>query len=140
MREDRSLIKYILLSIITFGFYGIYFLHAYARDMNIVCSGDGRRTAGALKVILLTAVTCGIYAFIWYYKVGERINENCVRRGISSPCTGGSLLCWFIFGSLIYIGPFVMMHKMIKGLNLLCAAYNRSRSGFAGNVTVNINL
>ena len=48
MKTNRSLLTYILLSIITCGIYAIYFEYAFARDMNIVCVnapeyGEGRR-------------------------------------------------------------------------------------------------
>jgi len=142
MKENRSMIVVILLSIITFGLYGLYFYHAYARDMNIVCAGDGKKTAGLIAFILLSFITCGIYSIVWLYKVGDRINENCIRKGMASPCTGGSLLVWSIVGSIIFIGPFVALHKMIKGLNVLCAAYNRGRNGNGnlGNVNVNVTI
>lgn len=141
LKENRSLLMCIILTIVTLGLYGLYFTYAYARDMNIACAGDGKHTAGLIKLILLSVITLGIYGIIWYYKVGDRIYENCIRKGMVSPCTGGSLLCWSIFGSLIYIGPFVAMYKMIKGLNMLCAAYNRGQNngGFSGNITVNVN-
>lgn len=140
MNENRSLLKFILLSIITFGIYSLFFIHAYARDMNAVCSGDGKKTGGLLAVIFLSTITFGIYSIVWLYKVGDRIDDNCHARGIKSPCTGGSLLLWNILGSLIFIGPFIGMHKMIKGLNLLCMAYNRGHRGGYGNGPVNVNI
>lgn len=140
MKENRSLLVYILLSIITFGIYSLWFYYAYARDMNIVCAGDGKKTGGLLAIIFLSMITFGIYGIVWTYKVGDRIFENCTRKGIKAPCSGGSLLCWNILGSMIVIGPLVAMHKMIKGLNLLCAHYNRNGAGKTSNVNVNVTV
>lgn len=40
---------------------------------------------------------------------------------------GTTVLMWLIFGSLICgIGPFVVMHILIKNTNKICEAYNRS--------------
>ncbi len=36
---------------------------------------------GAIKIILLTFVTCGIYGIYWLYKIGEELRE----RGADIP-------------------------------------------------------
>lgn len=138
LKENRSMLVVILLSIITCGLYSLWFYYAYARDMNTACAGDGKKTGGLLAIIFLSIITLGIYGIVWTYKVGDRIYENCARRGLQAPCSGGSLLLWSILGSAIIIGPFVALHKMLKGLNMLCAHYNRAgRGGVNVHVTVN---
>lgn len=124
MKTNRSLIVFILLSAITFGIYALYFWSVYARDMNAVCQGDGRHTRGILARIIFSMLTFGIYELFWMYNVGERISANAHKRGIHCNVTGGGILLWYILGSFIFIGPLVAMHKMIHGLNDLCAAYN----------------
>lgn len=136
MKTNRGVLKYILLTIITFGIYAIYFEYTFARDMNIVCSGDGKRTRGVLAQVIFSLLTFGIYGIVWTYGVGERINTNCFKRQILSPCTGGALLLWQIVGALIIIGPFIALHKRLEGLNRLCEAYNRGQ----GSPTVNVNV
>ena len=54
IKEDRSLLMYIVLTIITCGIYSYYFVYKLAQDMNVMCSGDGEETAGLLKFILLS--------------------------------------------------------------------------------------
>ena len=136
MKENRSLLKLIVLSILTLGIYAIIFWHGYARDMNAVCAGDGRKTRGILARIVFSILTLGIYEFIWLYGAGERISINCARRHLPNNTNGGNVLLWDIFGILIIIGPFVALHKLISGLNQLCADYNRGdRIGYVGNVT-----
>lgn len=140
MKTNRGLLKYILLTIITCGIYAIYFEYAFARDMNIVCAGDGKKTRGVLAQIIFSALTLGIYSLVWLYGVGERINANSFRRNMTSRCTGGSLLLWHIVGSLLFgVGPFVALYKRIHGLNDLCEAYNRGHNGATVNVNVNVN-
>lgn len=146
MKTNRSLLKFILLTAITFGIYGLYFYHSYARDMNIVCEGDGKHTRGLLAVIVFSFLTLGIYGFVWMYGVGERISMNCQRRGIPNNTTGSSVLLWNLLGALIIVGPFVALHQMLDGLNMLCADYNRTHGTVAagnavpaGNPTVVIN-
>jgi len=126
LKDDRGLISYILLSLITFGIYSYYFIYTLARDVNTACQGDGEKTPGLLPLILLSIVTCGIYSWIWYYKLGNRLAVNAPRYGLHFQEDGTTLLLWLILGSFLCgIGPFVAMHIMIKNTNGICNAYNR---------------
>ena len=123
--SDRSLIAYILLTFITCGIYGWYFIYALARDVNAVCAGDGKSTAGLIKLILLSMITCGFYGIYWYYSLGNRLAENAPRYGLNFQENGTTVLLWYLVGLLACgIGPFVAMHIIIKNANALCGAYN----------------
>lgn len=125
LKADRSLVAYILLNLITCGIYGWYFLYALARDVNVVCAGDGKSTAGLLKLILLSFITCGIYSFFWYYNLGNRLSANAPRYGLNFQENGTTVLLWLVLGSMLCgIGPFIAMHIIIKNTNALCGAYN----------------
>lgn len=122
---DRSLIAYILLSIITCGIYSYYFIYAIARDVNIMCKEDGENTGGLLAFILLNFVTCGFYGLYWEYKLGNRLAANAPRYGINFQENGTTVLLWYLVGTLLCgIGPWVAMHILIKNTNALAAAYN----------------
>lgn len=125
LKTDRSLLTYILLTIVTCGIYGWYFLYCLARDINVACDGDGKNTAGLVKLILLTIVTCGIYSWIWHYSLGNRLAENAPRYGLNFQENGTTVLMWMLFGSLLCgIGPFIAMNILIKNANMICGAYN----------------
>lgn len=125
LKTDRSLVLYIVLNIVTCGIYGCYFIHALARDMNVACSGDGKKTGGLLQYILLSLITCGIYRWVWYYGVGNRLASNSLRYGMSFQENGTTILLWKLFGVLLCgIGPFIALHIIIKNTNMLCGAYN----------------
>lgn len=127
LKTDRGLLVYIILTLITCGIYGYYFLYKMAQDVNIACEGDGETTAGLLQLILLSFVTCGIYAWIWYYKLGNRLAENAPRYGMSFQENGTTVLMWQLFGSLLCgIGPFIAMNILIKNTNKICEAYNQA--------------
>lgn len=122
---NRGLGKYILLSILTCGIYSYYFLYKIAQDMNVMCSGDGKETAGLIKFILLSVVTCGIYSWVWYYNLGNRLASNAQRYGLQFQENGTTILMWQIFGVILCgIGPFIAMNIMIKNTNALAIAYN----------------
>lgn len=67
----REIITCILLSIVTCGIYGIYWLMCMVDDLNKACNEPQPTTGGT--VVLLTLVTCGIYGFIWAYRAGEQL-------------------------------------------------------------------
>lgn len=126
---NRSLIAYILLSIITCGIYSYYFIYSIARDVNTMCREDGQKTGGLLAFILLSFVTCGFYGLYWEYKLGNRLAANAPRYGLTFQENGTSVLLWYLVGSLLCgIGPWVAMHILIKNTNALAAAYN-ARNG-----------
>lgn len=129
LKTDRGLLVYIILSLITCGIYGYYFLYSMARDVNIACEGDGEKTAGLLQFVVLSFVTCGIYAWIWYYKLGNRLAENAPRYGMNFQENGTTVLMWQIFGAFICgIGPFIAMNILIKNSNKICRAYNQAHN------------
>ena len=127
MKTNRGVLKLIIFSALTGGIYALFFWSKYASDMNIVCQGDNRHTRGIFARIIFSMLTFGLYDLIWMYKAGERISINAHKRGIHCNVTGGSVLAWFILGSLIVVGPFVALYKLIDGLNDLCYAYNDAR-------------
>lgn len=127
LKTDRSLVVFILLNIVTCGIYSLWFIHALARDVNIACEGDGKKTSGLLALILLSFITCGIYGFIWYYSLGNRLAINAVKYNMHFQENGTTVLMWQLFGVLLCgIGPFIAMHIIIKNSNSLFAAYNNN--------------
>ena len=71
MIKARNPVTCIILSLVTFGIYGIYWFVQIVNDINIV-SGEKDAPSG-VKVLLLTLVTCGIYGWLWAYKAGGQL-------------------------------------------------------------------
>ena len=68
----------IILSIVTFGIYGLYWLYSLANDINTLTHQE--RPSG-FKVLVLTIITLGFYELYWLYKAGERINDFQTYQG-----------------------------------------------------------
>lgn len=129
MIKRRSLLTFILLSIITCGIYSIIFWYNYADDMNTVCNGDGKETKNYILVILLSIITCGIYYYIWLYGVGNRMQENAPRYGLNFQENGTTILLWFLIGSLLCgIGAFYAIYILIKNMNDIADRYNQQQN------------
>ena len=73
LNENRSLLKYLILSLITCGIYSIYFMFLMTDDINTICEGDGADSPNYIIVLLLSFVTFGIYHWSWIYKPANRL-------------------------------------------------------------------
>ena len=76
MIKQRNFWVFLLLNLITCGFYGIYFWYVWNKDVNCICEGDGHDMPNYIVVLLLGLVTCSIYFYYWVYKQGNRLQEN----------------------------------------------------------------
>lgn len=126
LKTNRGLLKFILLSMITFGIYGIVVLSCVSTDINIIAGRyDGRKTMHYCWVhFLFSWLTLGIVPLVWYHRISARIGAELRRRGISCRFGAGSYWGWNILGSLILVGPFIYIHKLLKAMNLLAEHYN----------------
>jgi hypothetical protein len=80
LTTDRGFWLTFLLSIVTFGIYGWYLIYAYAKETNIACAEDGRKTNGLVVYILLSMITFGIYAIVWNCQWIGRCNMYLARH------------------------------------------------------------
>ena len=140
MKTDRSLLKLILLSLISFGIYGLWFLHDVSKDINDICKEDGRQTAGLLQYIIFTVLTLGIYAYVWYYRLAGRIENYCHRHDIPTDLSAKTIAVIFVVGVLAASmgGSLIMLfayYIIIKNLNVICARYNHLQTAGADTAT-----
>lgn len=126
IQTDRNIIMYVLLTLVTCGIYGYYFIYKLAQDVNEMCKDDGQSTPGLAAFILLSLVTCGFYAYYWYYQLGNRLQANASKYGITVAENGTTILLWCIVGLLVCgLGPYIAMHLIIKNTNAMAIAYNQ---------------
>lgn len=79
--EKRNIVTCILLTLLTCGIYGLYWLYKMAEDFRTL---DPDMPSGGM-LILLDLVTCGIYGWYWFYKAGSILDE---RKGGSNAIIG----------------------------------------------------
>lgn len=126
MKTNRGLLKFILLTIVTFGIYSIVMFSGISEDINVIVGGkDGKKTMHyCLIFFLFSWLTFGIAPIVWYHRISARIGNELSARGISYSFGAGSYWGWCILGALIGVGPLVYVHKLCKAMNLLAADYN----------------
>ena len=89
--QPRNIALCIILSIITFGIYGIYWMIKINDEVNTL-AGEPYATTGGM-VFLFSLITCGIYGLYWQFKMGERCDKI---RGVN----GSSTVLYLILGIL----------------------------------------
>jgi uncharacterized membrane protein YjgN (DUF898 family) len=125
--SNRSFWLTLLLSIITLGIYGLYLIYAFARETNIACKGDNKKTTGLLLYILLSIVTLGIYAIIWncmwITRCNDYLRKNRKPEGLQLSTY---LLTIFLLGPItIGVMYFVVFAKMLYLQNAVNSTYNK---------------
>ena len=93
MKQPKSVGLCIVLSIVTCGIYGLYWMYCLHEDMKAVFGLPMDVSGGML--ILLTIVTCGIYGMYWCYQVGRAMD---VAHGTPNGSLGILYLILSIFG------------------------------------------
>lgn len=71
--KERNIAVSIILTIVTCGIYGIYWLIVLNDELKYE-AGEDNFTSGGV-VFLLSLVTCGIYSIYWSYKMGEFVDK-----------------------------------------------------------------
>ena len=127
LSTNRGLVKYILLSLITFGIYGLIAMSGVSTDINIIAQRyDGKKTMHFLLMsFIVSPLTLGIYGIVWFHTLSNRIGNELIRRGISYNFSATDFWLWCVLGSLIIVGPFIYIHKLFEAMNQLSESYNQ---------------
>ncbi|MBR0303722.1 MAG: DUF4234 domain-containing protein [Clostridia bacterium] len=94
---QRNIAIAIILSIVTFGIYGIFWFISMVNNVNEAADQPNATSGGV--VFLLSIVTCSIYLWYWLYKSGQMLNDAKARRGLSTDSSAGIIyLVLALFG------------------------------------------
>ena len=85
---NRNIALSIVLTIITCGIYGLYWICTMNDDANIASEDVNRQSGG--MVILLSIITCGIYTIYWNYQMGKKLYKAGQRFG--KPISDNSII------------------------------------------------
>ena len=129
LKTNRSMWKLMILNILTLSIYSIIFFIPFSFDIDkIAPKSDRSKTMNFLLAYGISLVTFNIMLDVWHYQIAARISEALEARNIDYEFGTGDFWGWFIFGSLILVGPFIYFHKLCKAMNLLCEHYNADPS------------
>ena len=124
---DRKLWKMIVFGLLTFGIYDIVVWCQMITELNVAaCRYDGKRTMPYFAAAYLTGMTFGIYGLVWNHKLCERMSEELNRRGYEYKFGTSTFWLWGVLGSLIVVGPFVYLNKLLTVMNTINADFNEN--------------
>lgn len=109
---QRSILLAIILSIVTCGIYGLYWLYCLVNDLN-TASGEVDDTGGVL-VILLGIITCNIYMLYWYYKAGGKVNKIQYLNGRPQDSSLGILYLLLTFFGMSIVSMALIQNELNK--------------------------
>lgn len=121
MKSNFGLAKYIFLSILTLGLYGIYAFAKMGSNLNAIAGmHDGKKTMNYwLLTLLIGPLTLGIGFLVWNHKFCARLGAELNRRSLPYNISAGTFWLWNIFGIIIIVGPLVYVYKLCHGMNML---------------------
>ena len=124
IQEDRRLWKLLLFTIPTLGIYNIYFWFTLTKDLNEM-NPEEKKLKNYFLVIFLSIITLGIYRWVWFFYVADRIQTTGADIGIKIKPGPSITLIWKLFGTFILIGPLVANFLVIHNMNKVAKQYNR---------------
>lgn len=78
--QTRDVVLRILLTIVTCGLYGLYWMKTLTDDIHRF-SGRPQTPSGGM-VALLTIITCSLYFYYWLYKISGELIEARQEKGL----------------------------------------------------------
>lgn len=109
--RTRSIIMYLLLTILTCGLFEFYWLYATASDINRLCQKRGIKDVGdPMIVVVLTLVTCGIYSIYYLWKAGRTLYR------LSGETSSDNSVLLAILGLFISPAALAILQDQINGL------------------------
>lgn len=127
LSTSRGLLKFILLSLITFGIYSLVFWSGVSTDINTIAQRyDGKKTMHfCLLFFIIGPITFGIGYIVWMHKLCSRIDSELGRRGQTYKFGAGDFWIFSFLLSFTIICPFIFLHRLCTAMNVLSANYNQ---------------
>ena len=119
--EKKNIVACIILTFVTCGIYGIYWLYCMISDINTI-SGDSDSMSPI--VILLSIVTCGIYSVYWFYKAGALLDQKAIEFGRISENRSSLYLTLIIMGYFIPLLVMVVYILLQNSINVIADEQN----------------
>ena len=121
----RSLVKMILLGLVTLGIYPTVIWSRIVTELNITASRrDGKRTVSYFGMLILAPVTLSVFPVVWMHRFCKRVGNQLETRDCGFRFGAKDFWLWGVLGSLILVGPFIFTHKLMKSMNLINGSYN----------------
>ena len=124
-KENRNILVYFFLSLLTLGIYGIWTLHCLVQDANEFCKEDGKKSSGVLILILFSLLTCGLYGIFWHYRIADMLEQHAKKKKIETKLSASMVLIAQLIGVLLFT-PIVLvgLHMIFQATNAIAEYHN----------------
>ena len=132
MITKHNFLTTVLLGLVTGGIYTFYVYYKITTDINTMNNKTEpfEINENPTMVIILSILTCGIFAIFWMYKTGDKIHAMGAERGIEIKETGTSYLLFYILGSfLCVIATYYGLYLFLNNYSKVVDDYNE-KNGF----------
>lgn len=125
LKQKRSFLQYILLSVVTCSLYHYWFMDSLVKDVNAICKKDGQDTVGVGRMIGFSILTFGVYQYLWLAEIVDRVYDSADEYDVEIRQDGESFFIWMIL--IPFFGYFIAMHRLVSDINQLAAIYEKRR-------------
>ena len=120
--EKKNIATCVILTFVTCGFYGIYWLYCMISDINTI--SEDPDSMSPIIVILLSIVTCGIYSVYWFYKAGALLDQKAIEFGRISENRSSLYLSLIIMGYFLPLLIMVVYILLQNSINVIADEQN----------------
>ena len=125
LKQKRSFLQYILLSVVTCSLYHYWFMDSLVKDVNVICKKDGQDTVGVGRMIGFSILTFGVYQYLWLAEIVDRVYDSADEYDVEIRQDSESFFIWMIL--VPFIGYFIAMHRLVSDVNQMAAVYEKRR-------------
>ena len=125
LKQKRSFLQYILLSVVTCSLYHYWFMDSLVKDVNAICKKEGQDTVGVGRMIGFSILTFGVYQYLWLAEIVDRVYDSADEYDVEIRQDSESFFIWMIL--VPFIGYFIAMHRFVSDVNQLAAEYEKRR-------------
>ena len=105
LKQKRSFLQYILLSVVTCSLYHYWFMDSLVKDVNAICKKDGQDTVGVGRMIGFSILTFGVYQYLWLAEIVDRVYDSADEYDVEIRQDSESFFIWMIL--VPFIGYFI---------------------------------
>lgn len=126
LNDERSIVKFIIFSTITFGIYDIWYFYHLINDIHILFYDEDEPLPKYPKYLLYSIFTLGFYNMYYWLKVAEKMRIEARKRKLDIEVSSGLILISHILSYILSGLPGLCAYAIIfKALNIIAEDYNK---------------
>ena len=127
VKDDRSIWRFIIFGLFTFGIYEIWYMYHLIEDVRYLFEDEDTPLPSFFTYLIYTVFTLGIYNIYYWLKVSDLIRNAAIRRKLTVEISSGFIAFCFILGYVFSgIPAFVSYNTIFESMNIIAEDHNRT--------------